>query len=85
MDGREEESVPGYYAVLLRDYGVRAELTATSRVGVHKYRFPQDKSSHFIVDLDHGYDDGPGVVRWAPGLRQTDKTLFAVRCKSLDR
>jgi putative alpha-1,2-mannosidase len=37
----EEESVPGYYAVLLRDYGMRAELTATSRVGMHRYTFPQ--------------------------------------------
>jgi predicted alpha-1,2-mannosidase len=61
----EEESVPGYYAVLLRDYAIRAELTATSRVGMHRYTFPKSKSSHFILDLDHGYDDGPGVVRWA--------------------
>jgi predicted alpha-1,2-mannosidase len=61
----EEESVPGYYAVFLRDYAIRAELTATSRVGMHRYTFPQNKSSHFILDLDHGYDDGPGVVQWA--------------------
>ena len=62
---QEEESVPGYYTVLLRDYGIRAELTATSRVGMHRYTFPKNKDSHFILDLDHGYDDGPGVVRWA--------------------
>ena len=61
----EEKSVPGYYAVLLRDYGIRAELTATSRVGMHRYTFPKNEGSHFILDLDHGYDDGPGVVRWA--------------------
>ena len=62
---QEEESVPGYYTVLLRDYGIRAELTATSRVGIHRYTFSQSKDSHFILDLDHGYDDGAGVVRWA--------------------
>jgi len=61
----EEKAVPGYYSVLLRDYGIRAELTTTSRVGMHRYTFPRNKGSHFIVDLDHGYDDGPGVVRWA--------------------
>jgi predicted alpha-1,2-mannosidase len=61
----EEESVPGYYTVLLRDYAIRAELTATSRVGIHRYTFPKNKDGHFILDLDHGYDDGPGVVRWA--------------------
>jgi predicted alpha-1,2-mannosidase len=61
----DEKSVPGYYSVLLQDYGIHAELTATARVGLHRYTFPANKSSHFIVDLDHGYDDGPGVVRWA--------------------
>jgi predicted alpha-1,2-mannosidase len=61
----EEHAVPGYYSVLLRDYGVRAELSATARAGIHRYTFPENKQSYFIVDLDHGYDDGPGVVRWA--------------------
>jgi predicted alpha-1,2-mannosidase len=61
----EEEAVPGYYTVLLRDYGVRAELSATARAGIHRYTFPEDKNSYFILDLDHGYDDGPSVVRWA--------------------
>jgi predicted alpha-1,2-mannosidase len=61
----DEESVPGYYSVLLRDHAIRVELTATSRVGMHRYTFPRSEESHFVVDLDHGYDDGPGVVRWA--------------------
>jgi predicted alpha-1,2-mannosidase len=79
----EERSVPGYYAVLLRDYGIRAELTATSRVGMHRYTFPKDKSSHFILDLDHGYDDGPGVVRWA-NLKQIGRDTL-VGGKSTNR
>ena len=61
----EEIAVPGYYSVLLRDYGVQAELSATARAGIHRYTFPKNKNSYFILDLDHGYDDGPGVVRWA--------------------
>jgi predicted alpha-1,2-mannosidase len=61
----EEKAVPGYYSVMLSDYGIRAELSATERAGIHRYTFPKNKSSHFILDLDHGYDDGPGVVRWA--------------------
>ncbi len=32
---------------------------------MHRYTFPADQSSHFILDLDHGYADGPGVVQWA--------------------
>ncbi len=35
-----EEAAPGYYAVTLNDYGVRAELTATLRAGLHRYKFP---------------------------------------------
>lgn len=61
----EEQSIPGYYAVTLRDYQIHAELSATARAGIHRYTFPDSHTSHFILDLDHGYDDGPGVVRWA--------------------
>jgi predicted alpha-1,2-mannosidase len=61
----DEQATPGYYSVLLRDYQVRAELSASSRAGIHRYTFPAHKQSYFIVDLEHGYDDGPGVVRWA--------------------
>ncbi len=50
----DEHAEPGYYSVLLNDYGIRAELTATPRVGFHRYTFPADASSHFIVDLEHG-------------------------------
>ena len=61
----EEIAIPGYYSVMLRDYKIRAELSATARAGIHRYTFPEDKSSHFIFDLAHGYDDGPDVVRYS--------------------
>lgn len=32
-----EKAEPGYYEVMLDDYGIRAQLTATQRVGIHKY------------------------------------------------
>lgn len=51
----EEKAEPGYYAVLLKDYGIRAELTATSRAAIHRYTFPAGDMSHFVVDLGHGY------------------------------
>ncbi len=38
-----EQAEPGYYAVTLSDYDVRAELTATTRVGLHRYTFPAGK------------------------------------------
>ncbi|WP_321476273.1 GH92 family glycosyl hydrolase [uncultured Paludibaculum sp.] len=57
----DETAVPGYYSVLLKDYNIKAELTATERVGFHKYTFPASDSSHFIVDLAHAYG-GPERV-----------------------
>ena len=62
---QDESAVPGYYSVLLKDYGVRAELTTTERAGIHRYTFPERDTGHFILDLDHGYADGPGTIRWS--------------------
>jgi len=53
----EEEAEPGYYAVTLKDYDIRAELTVTPRTGFHKYTFPESGSSHIIIDLKHGIRD----------------------------
>ncbi|MEO8727512.1 MAG: GH92 family glycosyl hydrolase [Acidobacteriaceae bacterium] len=51
----DEIAVPGYYSVLLKDPNVRAEMTATERVGLHRYTFPKSDRSHFILDLAHRY------------------------------
>ena len=49
-----EKATPGYYEVTLADNGVRAQLTATTRVGIHKYTFPDAKEARLIIDLIHG-------------------------------
>jgi len=55
---QRETARPGYYAVTLDDYGIRAELTATARVGMHKYTFPAGgKPAHVIIDLKEGIDN----------------------------
>ena len=59
----EEIAEPGYYSVMLRDYNIRAELSATERAGIHQYTFPQSDSSHFILDLLHTSGNVP--VLWA--------------------
>ena len=56
----DENAEPGYYRVKLNDYNILAELTATSRVGVHQYTFPKSDNAHIILDLMAGiynYDD----------------------------
>ena len=57
-----EKAEPGYYAVTLADYGIRAELTAGERIGVHRYTFPQGKPAHVLIDLRTSMYDYPGKV-----------------------
>ena len=51
FDKSDEEAHPGYYSVLLKDYGIRAELTATKRVSFQRYTFPASESSHIIFNV----------------------------------
>ncbi|SHJ29311.1 GH92 family glycosyl hydrolase [Pseudozobellia thermophila] len=53
FDHSEESATPGYYAVKLKDYDVNVELTATQRVGFHRYTFPKSKTSRIILDVGH--------------------------------
>jgi len=48
---KTEKAEPGYYKVELDDYKIKAELTASERVGFHQYTFPKSDSSHIILDL----------------------------------
>lgn len=48
----EKETVKaGYHQVYLEDYDINAELTATTRVGFHRYTFPATEQSHIHVDF----------------------------------
>jgi predicted alpha-1,2-mannosidase len=53
FDKSSEVAKPGYYAVFLKDYGIKAELTATTRVGFHRYTFPRTDSAHVLFDIGH--------------------------------
>lgn len=46
-----EKAEPGYYSVKLDDDGILAEMTATKRVGVHRYTFPKSDNANIILDL----------------------------------
>ena len=50
----EEIARPGYYSVQLKRYNVKAELTATERVGFHQYTFPSSGERKIIIDLESG-------------------------------
>jgi predicted alpha-1,2-mannosidase len=46
-----EEVKPGYHAVTLDRYNIRAELTASSRVGFHRYQFQPGAQGGIIFNL----------------------------------
>ena len=58
-DRSREICKPGYYSVPLTRYGIKAELTATARVGFHRYTFPASDDAALVFDLENGgcWDD----------------------------
>lgn len=51
IDKATEETSLGYYAVKLTDYGIKAELTATTRCSFQRYTYPQEKDGRVMIDL----------------------------------
>jgi predicted alpha-1,2-mannosidase len=62
FDKSEEISQPGYYSVRLKEYDVKAELTATKRVTFHKYIFPESDASHVLFDIGNKQGESGLVV-----------------------
>ena len=50
FDRQNEIATAGYYSVLLDDYGIRAEVTATPRVAFQRYTFEQSEGNHILFD-----------------------------------
>ena len=57
MSHKDEKASAGYYWVLLKDEGIKAELTATAHVGVHRYTCPSANPLSIIIDLAHLLDN----------------------------
>ncbi len=57
-----EQVEAGYYTVQLKDYGIKAELTATERVGYHRYTFPKTDQAHLIIDIGHKQGESSDVT-----------------------
>ena len=75
----QEWSEPGYYGVDLLDYGVKAEVTATTRVGMHKYSFNKAKQGHVLLDLTSAIYNFENKVIWSDIRKINDTTLVAYR------
>ncbi|KUY29431.1 sugar hydrolase [Elizabethkingia ursingii] len=75
----DETSEAGYYKVKLQDYNILAELTATTRVGVHRYTFPKTDQAHIILDLMAGIYNYNDKNVWTYVRVNDDRTLTGYR------
>jgi predicted alpha-1,2-mannosidase len=74
-----ETASPGAYQVTLDDYAIEVELTATERVGVHRYTFPESDNAHLILDLTANIYDYLGKTVWSSVRMENDSLLTGWR------
>jgi predicted alpha-1,2-mannosidase len=53
---------PGYFSVLLDDYGIKAELTTTTRAGFQRYTFPKKESGQVLFDMKVAEEEPSTIV-----------------------
>ena len=86
FDRKDEYATAGYYSVLLKDYNIKAELTATKRVAFQRYHFPAGQTAHIIFDI--GNRQGESGRRGVNSDRLRQFTCSRVRefqCTSAQR
>lgn len=71
-DKASERARPGYYAVRLTDNRAAVELTATTRVALHRYRFDEGGRVWVLADFQHtlAFREGPRVIAARVTLRR---------------
>lgn len=79
-DHAAEVARPGYYAVVLKDRGVHAELTAGTRIGVARYRAAsRTQPMHLVLDLRSSLYNYPGKVLWSSVRLRPDGIVTGCR------
>lgn len=76
---QNEVSEPNYYKVKLDDHNITAELTTTTRIGVHQYTFPKADDAHIIVDMTANLYNYPGKNVWTYLRVVNDSTVVGFR------
>ena len=88
----DEEAHAGYYRVMLQDYNINVELTATERCGIQRYTFPEADASVFLnlkkaLNWDFTQDSYIEVIdsvtirdyRFSDGWAKDQKVYFHTR------
>ena len=76
---KDERAEPGYYAVRLLDNEVDVELTASERVGLHRYRYGQGAEAKLILDLRNSVYDYKGKNLWSSLRVRSDSMITGMR------
>jgi predicted alpha-1,2-mannosidase len=76
---KSEYAEPGYYRVYLKDNKVLVELTASQRVGVHRYTFAKGEPRHVLLDLRSSIYNYLGKVLWSSLTIHNDGTITGMR------
>ncbi len=74
-----ETAEAGYYKVKLDDDNILAEMTATTRVGMHQYTMPASDNAHIILDLMHGIYNYEDKNVWTFVRVENDHTIVGYR------
>ena len=72
-----ETARPEYYSVMVERYNIKAEMTATNRVGFHRYTYPKGKPASILVNLSEGNADRKAV--WCYARKIDDYTIEGYR------
>lgn len=62
FDREAEQAHPGYYSVLLKRYGILAELTATERTAYERFTFPEGDDNHILFDIGNRQGESGAVA-----------------------
>jgi predicted alpha-1,2-mannosidase len=90
---KDETARPGYYSVVMKGYDILAEMTASERVAVHRYTFPEASAAHIAINLTDGIGwDKPTEAfikkvdsqtytgyRFSTGWAKDQRLYFAIR------
>lgn len=74
-----EHAEPGYYRVLLEDHMILAELTASDRVGYHRYTFPEADDARIVLDLTHNIYNHDNKNVWTFVRVESDSLITGYR------
>jgi predicted alpha-1,2-mannosidase len=74
-----EVAHPGYYAVTLDDPHIRAEMTAGTRIGMHRYTFAKGADAHLLIDFRSSLYNYPGKILWSGLHLRPDGTVTGFR------